>query len=453
MAARQKIGRRLFAGFLGTILITVLVVVALPHVLGGFFGLDVLGATPLQVMGGSLAILTGAVVATVIARKLTQTVQSLADATTVISAGDLTRDVLGTSNDELGDLADAFNRMVANLRQIVLEVKAASEQVTTAAVALSTSAEEMNSSTGEIAGTVEQIAKGAEHQASLVEQVSRLMREMAGAINEIASRAKAAAEGATEAGHTAQTGGKSAREAMAKMKEVFGIIEASAHGVRGFSEKTQQIGTIVDVITKIAQQTHLLALNAAIEAARAGEAGGAFSVVAEEVRKLATEAGSSAEKITQLIKEIRAENAKVVEAMEVATREVSAGREALTFTGQALEDIVRVVLEEVRQVQEISGLTQQQTQGAEALVKTVDEIAKVAEDNAASSEEASAATTQQTASMDHMAESAQQLSAMADKLRNLVARFRVEGTPGAAGVPSASRGATRPSQRGPGWRS
>jgi len=426
MAARQKIGRKLFFWFLVTIAITVVVTVAATDWLGAMVAGSLLGVTAVRIVGGFLAILAGLVVATVVARKLTQTVQSLAEATTIISEGDLTRDVVGTSNDELGDLAEAFNRMVGNLRQIVLEAKATSEQVTTSALALSTSAEQMNSSTGEIAGTVEQIAKGAEHQATLVEQVSRLMREMAGAINEIAARAKAAAEAATQAGHTAQTGGKSAREAMAKMKEVFGIIEASAHGVRGFSEKTQQIGTIVDVITKIAQQTHLLALNAAIEAARAGEAGGAFSVVAEEVRKLATEAGTSAEKITGLIKEIRTENTKVAEAMEVATREVSAGREAVTFTGQALEDIVRVVLEEVRQVQEISGLTQQQTQGAEALVKTIDEIAKVAEDNAASSEEASAATTEQTASMDHMAESAQQLSAMADKLRNLVARFRVD---------------------------
>jgi len=430
MGARQKIGRRLFAGFLFTILVTVLVMVALPHLLGSFLSLGALGSTGLQVLGGILAILVGLVVATVIAQNLTQTVRSLADATSIISEGDLARDVVADSNDELGELAEAFNRMLGNLRQIVVEVKDAAEQVTTAALALSTSAEEMNSSTGEVAGTVEQIAKGAEHQASLVEQVSRLMREMAGAINEIAARAKSAAEAASEAGHTAQTGGKSAREAMGKMKEVFGIIETSAHSVRGFSEKTQQIGTIVDVITRIAQQTHLLALNAAIEAARAGEAGGAFSVVAEEVRKLATEAGSSAEKITELIKQIRAESAKVEEAMVVATREVSAGREAVTFAGQALEDIVRVVLEEVRKVQEISGLTQRQTQGAEALVKTVDEIAKVAEDNAASSEEASAATTQQTASMDHMAESAQQLSAMADRLRNLVARFRVQGAAG-----------------------
>jgi methyl-accepting chemotaxis protein len=430
MEARQKIGRKLFFWFLVTIAITVVVMVTVTDWLGGLLAGSALGLTVVRIVGGSLAILVGLVVATVTAQKLTQAIRSLADATAIISEGDLTRDVQGTSNDELGDLAEAFNGMVGNLRQIVLEVKATSDQVTSAALALSASAEEMNTSTGEIAGTVEQIAKGAEHQAGLVEQVSRLMREMANAINEIAARAKSAAEAASEAGHTAQTGGKSAREAMAKMKEVFAIIEASAQSVRGFSERIAQIGTIVDVITKIAQQTHLLALNAAIEAARAGEAGGAFSVVAEEVRKLATEAGTSAEKIAEIIKDIRAENAKVVDAMAVATREVSAGREAATFTGQALEDIVRVVLEEVKKVQEISGLTQQQTQGAEALVKTMDEIAKVAEDNAASSEEASAATSEQTTSMDHMAESAQQLSAMADKLRSLVARFRVEAAAG-----------------------
>jgi methyl-accepting chemotaxis protein len=269
------------------------------------------------------------------------------------------------------------------------------------------------------------MAKGAEHQASLVEQTSKVMREMANAINEIAARAKSAAEAAAEAGYTAQTGGKSAREAMDKMKGVFSIIEGAATGVRGFSDKTQQIGSIVDVITKIAQQTHLLALNATIEAARAGEAGRGFAVVAEEVRKLATEAASSAEKIAEIIKQIQGENTKVATSIEVATREISSGREVLTYTGDALEDIVRVVVEEVKKVQEISALTQQQTQGAQELVKTIDEIAKVAEDNAAATEEASAATTQQTASMEQMAQAAQQLSRLADKLKTLVARFNV----------------------------
>ena len=420
MKSATTIGKKLYAGFLLVICVTAVVSAVLSYGLRQFLPQDYSFA-----ITWLLAIVAGMILAFLMSKSLTTEIRSLAATARVVAEGDLTRDVPVNTTDEVGELAAAFNQMVGSLREIAREAKTTAETVTTSAAALSGSAEEMNASTEEIAATVEQMAKGAEHQASLVEQISKVMREMANSINEIAARAKSAAEAAAEAGYTAQTGGKSAREAMDKMKGVFSIIESAAAGVKGFSDKTQQIGTIVDVITKIAQQTHLLALNATIEAARAGEAGRGFAVVAEEVRKLATEAASSAEKIAEIIKQIQAENTKVAGSMEVATREISSGREVLTYTGDALEDIVRVVVEEVKKVQEISALTQQQTEGAQALVKTIDEIAKVAEDNAASTEEASAATTEQTASMEQMAQSAQQLSGMSDKLKTLVARFHV----------------------------
>ncbi len=420
MESGMTIGKKLYGGFLLVIVVTGVGPGILSLLLRRFLPQEYI-----LIITGMLGITVGMVVAFAMSRSLTTEIRSLASTARVVAEGDLTRDVPVNTSDEVGELAAAFNQMVASLREIAREVKATSGAVTTSAVALSASAEEMNASTEEIAATVEQIAKGAEHQAGLVEQTSKVMREMASAINEIAARAKSAAEAAAEAGYTAQTGGKSAREAMDKMKGVFSIIEDAATGVKGFSEKTQQIGTIVDVITKIAQQTHLLALNATIEAARAGEAGRGFAVVAEEVRKLATEAAGSAEKIAEIIKQVQAENTRVASSIEVATREITSGREVLTYTGEALEDIVRVVVEEVKKVQEISALTQQQTQGAQELVKTIDEIAKVAEDNAASTEEASAATTEQTAAMDQMAQSAQQLSRLADTLKTLVARFNV----------------------------
>ncbi|HWU37848.1 MAG TPA: methyl-accepting chemotaxis protein [Candidatus Acidoferrum sp.] len=414
------IGKKLYAGFLIVICVTAMVSAVLSYGLRQFLPQDYSFA-----ITWLLAIVAGMFLAFVMSKSLTTEIRSLAATARIVAEGDLTRDVPVNTSDEVGELAAAFNQMVGNLREIAREAKGTSTTVTTSAAALSASAEEMNASTEEIAATVEQMAKGAEHQAGLVEQTSKVMRDMANSINEIAARAKSAAEAAAEAGYTAQTGGKSAREAMEKMKGVFSIIEGAASGVKGFSEKTHQIGTIVDVITKIAQQTHLLALNATIEAAGAGEAGRGFAVVAEEVRKLATEAASSAEKIAEIIKQVQTENTKVAGSIEVATREISSGREVLTYTGDALEDIVRVVVEEVKKVQEISALTQQQTQGAQELVKTIDEIAKVAEDNAAATEQASAATTEQTASMEQMAQSAQQLSKLADKLKTLVARFNV----------------------------
>jgi len=422
-----SIGKRLYFGFLLVILVTILAANLLSVTLRRTFAEGVVAGVVVDVLSGGLSILAGLALAWAISRDLIGELRSFAMATKVISEGDLMRDVPVKSDDELGELAKAFNQMVASLREIVREVKATAEAVTTSALNLSTSAEEMNASTSEIASTMEQIAKGAEHQAHLVEQTSQVMREMANSINEIAARARSAADAASEAGYTAQTGGKSAREAMGKMKELFTLIEASTLGVKGFSEKAQHIGSIIDVITRIAQQTHLLALNATIEAARAGEHGRGFAVVAEEIRKLATEVGASTEKIANIIKELQAENAKVLSSMEVAIQEINAGREVLTFTGAALEDIVRVVLEEVKKVQEISALTQQQTRGAEELVKTIDEIAKVAQDNAASTEEVSAATAEQTASMDQMATSAQELSSLSDRLRGLISRFKVDG--------------------------
>jgi len=420
MESVTTIGKKLYAGFLFVICVTAVVSAVLSYGLRQFLPQDYSFA-----ITWLLASVAGMILAFVMSKSLTTEIRSLATTARIVAEGDLTRDVPVNTSDEVGELAAAFNQMVGSLRDIAREVKTTSTAVNSSAAALSASAEEMNASTEEIAATVEQMAKGAEHQAGLVEQTSKVMREMANSINEIAARAKSAAEAAAEAGYTAQTGGKSAREAMDKMKGVFSIIESAASGVKGFSDKTQQIGTIVDVITKIAQQTHLLALNATIEAARAGDAGRGFAVVAEEVRKLATEAASSAEKIAEIIKQVQGENTKVAGSIEVATREISSGREVLTYTGDALEDIVRVVVEEVKKVQEISALTQQQTQGAQELVKTIDEIAKVAEDNAAATEEASAATTEQTASMEQMAQSAQQLSKLADKLKTLVARFNV----------------------------
>ena len=420
MESSTSIGKKLYAGFLLVILATAIISAALSLVLRRFLPQEYI-----MIITGLLAIVAGMVLAFVMSKSLTTEIRSLASTAQTVAGGDLTRNVSVNSTDEVGELAAAFSQMVVSLREIVRQVKTTSDAVTTSAVALSASAEEMNSSTEEIAATVEQIAKGAEHQAGLVEQTSKVIRELASAVTEIATRAKSAAEAAAEAGYTAQTGGKSAQEAMDRMKGVFSIIEEAAGGVKSFSGKTQQIGTIVDVITKIAQQTNLLALNATIEAARAGEAGRGFAVVAEEVRKLASEAGNSAEKIAELIKQVQLENTKVAASMEVATREMTSGREVLTYTSDALQDIVRVVVEEVKKVQEISALTQRQTQGAQELVKTIDEIAKVAEDNAASTEEASAATTEQTASMEQMARSAQQLSGLADKLKTLVARFNV----------------------------
>lgn len=372
------------------------------------------------------ALLIGAVLSLLISRGITRELRNLVAASKNMGSGDLTENVRVDSQDEIGDLADSFNQMLASLREIVKEVRSGILTVSRSAVELSNSAQEMNASTEEIAATVEHMAKGAEQQASLLDRASKLMRDLANSSNEIAARARAAADAASEAGYSAQSGSKVAQEAMEKLKGAFDVMESSGRGIKGFSERVGQVGTIVDVITKIAQQTHLLALNATIEAARAGDYGKGFAVVAEEVRKLAAEVAASAEKISDIIKEIWGESSKVLNSMEMAGKEVSSGRDLLASIGRALDEIVLVVIDEVKKVQEISQLTQRQTQGAEQMVSTIEEIAKVAMDNAASSEQTSTATMEQTASMEQMADAAQRLSILGKQLDQSIARFRVD---------------------------
>jgi methyl-accepting chemotaxis protein len=417
-----SIGNKIILAFLAVVF-TVVVINGVATVAMKNIALREWVSTPLSAFS---ALLIGAILSLIISRNITRELRNLVVAARIMGDGDLTKEVRVESEDEIAELAESFNQMLSNLREIVREVRSVVSTVSRSAGELSNSAQEMNASTQEIAATVEQVAKGAENQASLVDRASRLMRDLANASSEIATRARAAADAASEAGYSAQTGSKVAQEAMEKLKGAFDVMDSSARGMKSFSEKVGQVGTIVDVITKIAQQTHLLALNATIEAARAGDYGKGFAVVAEEVRKLATEVGSSAEKISEIIKAIWGESSKVLNAMEMAGREVSSGRDLLASIGKALEEIVLVVIDEVKKVQEISQLTQQQTKGAEQMVATIDDIAKVAMDNAASSEQTSAATMEQTASMEQMADSAQRLSSLGDKLSEAIAKFRVD---------------------------
>jgi methyl-accepting chemotaxis protein len=373
------------------------------------------------------SLLVGGVAAWILSGMIARRMEALVAATRVISGGDLTKRVAVVSRDELGQLAYAFNQMVVSLREVVGETKGATDMVSQSTDALSATVEVTNKATEEIALRVDQIAKGAERQAVLVADGSDVVHELAHSTNQIAARAHSAAQAAVEAGNTAESGGKSSQEAMRKLEDVFSLLEGLAAEVKGFGAKTQQIGIIVDLITRIAHQTHLLALNATIEAARAGEHGRGFAVVADEVRKLAGDAGSSAEQIAKLAHEVREESGHVVTSMELAGKEIGSGRQALRFTEEALQEIVRTVVQQTKRVQEISHLAEQQTVGAETLVKTIDEIAMVARDHALSTQQASMGTQQQITSMEQMALSAQELSGMADKLREKVSRFRIDG--------------------------
>jgi methyl-accepting chemotaxis protein len=355
---------------------------------------------------------------------ITRNIRNLTQATAVVSKGDLRQKIVVLSEDELGALASAFNKMIDSLKETIEEVKKVSDTVYDSAMNLSATSEEMNASTLEISTTVQNIAKGAEIQAEMGVQTNNVAKDLAVSIQEVAQKADVAYRLAQEVFEKAQEGSQHTQDAVSQINEVARKIENASNLVQGFRERTLEINNAVRHITSIAQQTHLLALNATIEAARAGEHGRGFAVVAEEVRKLSHETRKLAGQISELADTINLESQQVLTSMSDSNASAAQSRNVVHFASRSLQDIVHAVQSSVNQVQEITRLAKEQTVSATKMVEAIEEIARIAEDNAAGTEQATASTEQQTAAMQELAGAAQELSRTSDRLKSYISTFQ-----------------------------
>ncbi len=340
--------------------------------------------------------------------------------------GDLTVRAAIVHNDEIGLLAEQCNGLIESLSDIAGNVRRSAESVTNAATQLSASSQEINSSSMEISSSVQQIAHGAELQSRKVEETSSAIEAMTKTVGEVARRADEASKTSEEAAKAAVLGEAATDEAIRKIAEVRQAIETLATSVEVLGHRSEEIGNIVDVITSIADQTNLLSLNAAIEAARAGESGRGFSVVAEEVRKLAEGSGKAAEQIGDLIKDVQTETGKALKYMQIGTSEVASGTEVVGRTGDALRQITEAVTRTATLAEEIAAAMSGQAQRTVDVDRAMHDIAAVVEENAASAEETAAAAEQQTACMEEISSSAQELAEMARRLEDSVHMFQVD---------------------------
>ena len=193
----------------------------------------------------------------------------------------------------------------------------------------------------------------------------------------------------------------------------------------GLGERSAEIGTITEVINGIARQTNLLALNAAIEAARAGEHGRGFAVVADEVRKLAEESSTSAQKITDLVQLIQQDTSQAVAAVKENSAETENGMEVVTKAGTAFEQILNAVNKVAGEIQEVSAGAEQMAASSDEVVKYMDQISSIAMGSSEGAHNVSAATEEQLASMEEIAASSSSLSQMSEQLQEQVNKFKV----------------------------
>lgn len=381
-----------------------------------------------QTLSTACALLVGLLLGWIFSKAFTANILVLKSAAERISDGDLSQTVYLPNNmfpDETAELADSLNRVTTNLRELVGYIRTSSAKVAEEAQGLSAMSQEVTASAHEVTSAVEMISRGAETQAAMVEQASEHFRHMAQSVEQVAGAARAASGAADETVHTAERGGKVVALAMTKLGQVLDGVEQHSQQMLSFSSRVQKIGKVADFITNITQKTNLLALNASIEAARAGEHGRGFTVVAEEICKLADSSERAMAEITEMIAALQEESASVQEVLKENVVGMSSGRSAVHRTGKTFEDIITTAKVTGERAEAISSLSRQQVEEVAKMADTVDEIARVVSENAAASEESSAASEEQSAAMERMALSALDLSALAEDLQERVSRFHL----------------------------
>ncbi|WP_449622693.1 methyl-accepting chemotaxis protein [Robertmurraya sp. Marseille-Q9965] len=376
----------------------------------------------LIVMGISFVI--GAIIVVLIVRSITKRLNNLQKTAKQIGDGDLTEEIDSSSKDEIGQLSRSFSEMQGNLRTLLSTIQDNSVQLAASSDELTASAEQTSQATEQVATAIVEVASGAEKQTHSIDESVAAINEISQGSMLIAKSALVVTDLTKETTEKAEEGGQSVSKTVSQMESISSSVQESNEIIQLLAKRSHEIGSILEVITGISDETNLLALNAAIEAARAGEAGKGFAVVADSVRKLAEQSQASAKQIAEIIQAIQKDTDTTVKKMNQVTNDVNDGLDVSKEAIRRFNEILTSMRDIIPQMENISSTAQQMSAGLQEVDVTVMEIADTAKSNAATSEEVAASTEEQLASMEEISLSAKSLSEMADELQSLIKKYK-----------------------------
>ncbi len=327
-----------------------------------------------------------------------QAIMRLLDEISSLGEGDLTVKA-SVTEDMTGAIADAINYAVDELRNLVTTINDATVQV--------------SASTQETQATALQLAEAAGHQSDQINTASERINEIAVSIDQVSRNSTESAEVAQKSVLIATEGAGVVRETIRGMDQIRDQIQETSKRIKRLGESSQEIGSVVELINDISEQTNILALNAAVQAASAGEAGRGFAVVADEVQRLAERTSGATRRIESLVQTIQADTNEAVSSMEQTTAEVVSGARLAEDAGTALGEIERVSKDLNDLIRNISGAAQQQSAAATDITQTMGVIRQI--------------TSQTSLGAGQTAESIGHLAQLAADLRRSVADFKLPG--------------------------
>jgi methyl-accepting chemotaxis protein len=373
---------------------------------------------------GVAAILFSFLTAFFLSRWIVKPIKLLASASMKIANGELAFDNLQIKNgDEIGELAQSFNRMRVFLSEMIFRVGESSERVSAASEQLTASSEVVCRSSESIKLSMEAFKGDIDMQMESVADGITIMGEMSEAVSQITDYTNAAIEVSRKATDMAVAGNSSVNSAMVQMSTIDSRIQELTRSVNDLSNRSKHIGNIVLVISEIAKQTNLLSLNASIEAARAGVHGRGFTVVAQGIRKLAGQCADASKEISGLISGVHKEMDRVIQSTHLGTAEVVKGTVIIKEAEAAFEKIKNAVHDASQQVKWVAVASNNIANKKVQVIERIEIIEQAAKKNHKESLEVSNIADKQYASMEEITASSIELMSMSVSLQEMLSRF------------------------------
>ncbi len=354
-----------------------------------------------------------------------ENVEKIQNVTNKIVNRDLSQNVEIHSKDELNVIGQSINQILVAFKEVVTNSQNLAQEVASSSQELAAITEESTQATSQISMAIEEVASVVEGQLGQAESNVRSTDELKKEVYAISSITDEVSNSSANSSAQAEIGEKAVHQTVSQMNLISQVVQDTSELIKVLSERSDDIGNILNVITGISEQTNLLALNAAIEAARAGEHGKGFAVVADEVRKLAEESSRSAKQIQTLITEIQKDTKKSMVAMESVTKETTEGLTIANETGRSFAAIFEATKLVANQIKEVTASSSNMLQSIEELSNSITETAEKAKTTEASTQTVAASTEEQLASMEEITASATALSERAQSLQEMVEQYTI----------------------------
>ncbi|WP_107942604.1 methyl-accepting chemotaxis protein [Metasolibacillus fluoroglycofenilyticus] len=371
-----------------------------------------------------LSIVASLIISFVMSKSFLRPIKQLQSALTVVAQGNLQQEnVEVKSKDEFRDLANSFNTMKTELKSIIVSVAKNTTKLSQSSEQLTKNTDEVASSVQQTSEVADKLAKGSHNSATAANESATAMDATAEAVQKIVHSTVALHTNALTTQTLANEGGSNIEVAEKQMQAIQQSTSLTNNLINQLIERSNEIDKITAAITEITEQTNLLALNAAIEAARAGEHGKGFSIVADEVRRLAEQSKHSAAAIVQVTTAIRQDTEHVSQAIQESVQNAVTGVAVVQTAGETFNKIHTAIEEMTEEIGEVSSLTEHISATAEEVAASVAHIASDANDAASYTQEVASTIEQQVNVLQELNSISVELKNQSLHLQNIVEKF------------------------------